>query len=407
MDRNLNKLGFVGLGLAVVGLFLSFILILEYYGQSGQVGSGLCGAMGDSGGCQEVAESKFSALRGLPLIGDLPIAVLGFAFYGSLGYGFFKLGTAKDEDSFSKTVGLLSIFLFVGLAVDLILFLISLFIIKAVCSMCLMTYLVTIASLGLLFYIKKSINASSPNFTDELKIQLPNYAIAFLAFLSLGIVSGRFAQSSSDSLGSQDSQTSYSAQISAFESSKKLGIQTDGSSFAGKADAPITIVKFADFNCGHCMHASHILNQMLVDYDGLIKVVYMNFPLDGNCNRLVGRQAPGASSCVAATASLCGEKQGKFKDVYNGLYNDTENGIMHSTASVLNVASKAGLNMNSFRSCMGSQSVQVQIQKEVNQAEKLNIQSTPSIFINDRALEPGTPDPKYLKKLLDYLVKKA
>ncbi|WCL48619.1 vitamin K epoxide reductase/DsbA family protein [Leptospira sp. GIMC2001] len=408
MDRNLSKLGFIGLGIAALGVFLSFFLILEYYGTAGEVGQGLCGIVGEPGSCKQVAESKYSALRSLPILGDVPVALLGFAYYGSLAFGFFKLGTAKSTEEVSSVVSLLFPFILLGIGIDIILFLISTLAIGTVCSMCLMTYAVTIALLALILFIKKQIDTSGEsNFVISLKKNFMNYAIAFLAFFSLGLVAGKASANDSGKVGSVSESSSYGSKIAKFESGKNLGLVTEGSAMVGDKSAPITIVKFADFNCGHCMHASHILNQMLVEYDGMIKVVYMNFPLDSNCNRLVGRAAPGASSCVAATASLCGEKQGKFREVYNGLYSDTENGVMHTAATVSNVASKSGLDMNKFRSCMSSQSVQQQLQKEIDQAEKVNIQSTPSIFINDKAIEAGTPDVNFLKALLSHLVKKA
>ena len=63
--------------------------------------------------------------------------------------------------------------------------------------------------------------------------------------------------------------------------------------------------------------------------------------------------------------------------------------------------------MNQFRQCMNSQKILKQINQEVDGAEKVNIQSTPSLFINGKALQPGTPDPVYLRKLLKHLVDKA
>ena len=208
-------------------------------------------------------------------------------------------------------------------------------------------------------------------------------------------------------MGSENGSGTFQSKITAFEAKPDLNLDLSGSAIAGNPEAPIVIVKYADFNCGHCMHTSHLLNTMIQEFDGLVKVVYMNFPLDGNCNRLVQGQRPGASSCIAATAALCADRQGKFKTVYDSLYKDTENGVMHSPSTVLNLASKASLNMNEFKSCMGSGVTTAQLEKEVNQAEKLNIQSTPSLFINDRALDPGSPDEDYLRALLKYLVNKA
>lgn len=406
MDRSLNQLGFIGLGASVIGLFLSFMLILEYYGSSGAVGESLCGAGGSVSSCQEVAESSYSAIRGVPGMGEIPIAILGFGFYGLMGFGFFQLGTAKSEERFRSFVNILFPLVIFGILVDLALLLVSVLLIQAICSMCIMTYVVTSVLFAMLFIgRKKTEGIQGDSIMDGVKKNGMNFAIAFLAFFAVGLVTGRSLSAGPESLG--NSNATGSVDIQAFESQPQRNFNTEGSAVRGSKNAPITIVEFADYNCGHCMHAAHILDQMLTEFDGMVKVVYMNFPLDGNCNRLVGRQAPGASSCVAAMAAICGDKQGKFSDIHHGLYKDNENGVMHSTPSVMNAASKVGLDMGKFRSCMSSNQIRSQINKEVDEAEKVQINSTPTIFINGKAIPPGTPDPNYLRKLLRHLVNKA
>ncbi|HNK94750.1 MAG TPA: thioredoxin domain-containing protein, partial [Leptospiraceae bacterium] len=171
-------------------------------------------------------------------------------------------------------------------------------------------------------------------------------------------------------------------------------------------NARVTIVKYADLNCGHCMHTSHILRQLLAEFPDQIKIYYKNFPLDGTCNPLVQRKDPSASSCIAASAALCANKQGKFKEVYNGLYTDTENGIRHTISSVREIATKSGVNVQQLQTCMGSTEIQNFILQEVKEGEVLNIQSTPSLYVNNKPLDPGTPNPNFLKALVEHLLAK-
>lgn len=404
MDSKFKQYGFIGLAVAVLGAVLSFVLVLEYFGSAGSIGSGLCGAMGDPGSCQRVAESSYSAIRGVPGVGDIPVALLGFSFYGAMAFGFFRLANALDEVEFHSVLNLITPFAILGILVDLVLLLVSVTLIGTICALCFLTYIVTGVILAILVIARRKVSeAVADDFVKGIKKQFANYAIAFLAFFSVGLALGKSLSAGPAPIASSDG----SEEIAFYEAQGTFQIDTTGAASLGNPNAPIVIVKYADFNCGHCMHASHILSQVLSEFDGMVKVVYMNFPLDGNCNRLVGRQSPGASSCVAATASLCGDKLGKFKEIYTGIYADNENGVMHSTASVLNVASKSGVDMGKFRACMGSGEVQKQLMKEIDEAEKLRIQSTPSLFINGKPLQPGTPDPRALRKLLVHLVKKA
>jgi protein-disulfide isomerase/uncharacterized membrane protein len=404
MQNKVKTWGWYGLGIATIGIFLSFLLILEYFGSDSSLAQGLCGLSGDSDSCKQVAESNYSAIRGIPGFGDIPIALLGFCFYGALAFGFFRIATSKSETP-DPSFGLLTVLVGIGILVDIILLGISLLLIGTLCMLCAMTYLVTLGSGFVLYQIlKKEGRSLFSDFSSSLKAQGLNFAIALLAFFAVGLTISKSLSGESKSLGNSSGQSS---EIRTFETSPVLNIDTTGASSRGSAEAPITIVKFADFNCGHCMHASHILSRVLDEFDGLVRVVYMNFPLDGNCNRLVGRKSDHGSSCIAASAAICGTKQGRFVEVYKGLYQDTENGVMHSGASVINVASKSGLNLAEFKTCMSSSSVTAQINREVDAAEKLNIQSTPSLFINGRALRPGTPDPAGLRELIKYLISKS
>ncbi|HNO26661.1 MAG TPA: thioredoxin domain-containing protein, partial [Leptospiraceae bacterium] len=91
----------------------------------------------------------------------------------------------------------------------------------------------------------------------------------------------------------------------------------------------------------------------------------------------------------------------------NALYEDSERGVRHSIPTVLEIAKNQGLNMQNFQSCLNSPEIKAKIGKDVDESDKLNIQSTPSLFINDKALDSGSPDPQFLKALIRHLSKKV
>lgn len=401
MEKKLIKFAYFGLGIAVIGLFLSFFLILEFYGSSGTIGSSLCNAISDHESCKQVAESPYSAIR-IPNILEIPVAAIGFAYYGAMGFGFWNLSKSNDIKTFKTRINLLIPFSALGIMVDFILLLISLFLIGKICSLCLLTYFVTI-SLFIVSFMgsKKLLNIEGDSIVKAFKESFLNYFLVFLGFLIFGYVVGNSLSSRPKSI---DNSNRLVESFQSFEAQPIIDVDTSGAASIGKSNAPITIIKFADYNCGHCMNTSHILDQILREFDGMVKVVYMNFPLDGNCNPLVGRNQPGASSCIAASAAICANYQNKFSEMHHALFKDNENGTFHSTATVLNHAEKYGLNMQNFKSCMSSDKVRNQIQKEVEEAGKLKIQSTPTLMVNGRLLTPGTPDPRYLKSLLRYLI---
>ncbi|EQA44516.1 vitamin K epoxide reductase family protein [Leptospira broomii serovar Hurstbridge str. 5399] len=399
------QLNYVLTGIAAIGLIISFLLIQKYFGGGDGAAKALCDALSESGSCDKVSESSFSAIRNIPFFGDVPIALFGFAFYGFIGFLFVWAERYKEKEA--DYTRLAFYLLILGLIVDISLFLVSSLVIEAICGLCVATYLVTLALLGIT-YIKfkaiqeKTITKVFPVITKDIL----NFAIALLIFLLIGQVFGKISGPSLTA-GEHSGASQIARSLAEYEAAPVIPIDITGSSFQGDANAPITIVKFADFNCGHCMHTSHILKGILRDYEGIVKVVYKNFPLDGNCNRLVQRSSPQASSCVAASAAICADKQHKFPVIYDGLYADNELGVMHTPATVLKLAESNGLDMNSFRSCLASPAVRQQIAKEVDDAEKMDIRSTPSLFINNKAIRSGTPDEKFLRELINSLIKKV
>ncbi|TGN20760.1 thioredoxin domain-containing protein [Leptospira idonii] len=408
MDR--KKLNIIGIAASIAGLVLSFLLAVEYFGLgTDNIANSACSAMGGGSSCLKVAESSFSAIPNVPILGDVPIALFGFGFYGVLSFLFFLNLRPSDEESFQTRSLLIVAIAALGFLLDIVLFGISVGIIGTVCQLCAFTYLVTfiIGVTGVL--LVKEVKADYQKLKSAIVSTIGTLALVFFFSFSVGYASSKLTASpSSNTLStSKGMDTSeIEKKVAEYEASPALNIDISGSASIGKKDAPITIVKYADFNCGHCLHTSHILHTVLSEYDGMVKVVYRNFPLDGSCNHFVQQARPGASSCVAAMASICADKQGKFEQMYRGLYDNTEKGVAHSTSTVLNLANTLSLNVNQLKACMSSKEASDQLNKEIEEAGRLNIQATPSLYINDKRIDSGTPNPVFLKTLLDRLIKK-
>jgi len=408
MTKQLRILLITGSVLAFLGMVLSGILIIEYFEPGSKIAGTLCSASDHGSSCTKVAMSEFSGIRNVPLLGDIPVALLGFTFYGFIGFIFiFSLKGSLEE--IQGHLAFLLLLLGLGAVVDIALFAVSTTLIKAVCSLCLYTYFVTFSLLVVTFFALKPLIAGGNMISkiSEFSKNKLTYSLIFCAFFAGGIVFGSAVKpSNSHSISdASDKKSKIENDLKVYEKTPKVEIDIRSTPYAGDKNAPITIVKYADFNCGHCMHTSHILKMILAEYTGIVKVVYKNFPLDGNCNRFVQRLAPNASSCVAASASICADRQGKFMPVYTGIYSDTEKGVMHTASSVSQIASSSGLNIAQFQKCMGTTETRDQILKEVEEAGKLRIESTPSLFVNNKPIPSGTPDIDFLRALIKQLMK--
>ncbi len=413
IDR--KKLSLFGVLVSIFGIIFSAILISEYYGNTNEYISTACSALGSGDSCKIVAQSVYSAIRDVPVLGDIPVAQLGFSFYGFVGSLFFILFRTKDEDSKKGIVYFLLTILGFGILIDLILLFISITQIKTVCIFCALTYVVTISLFLISYLMVKSMNEKEPIINSikthgksALQKNLLNFAIIFLFFFACGTGIGKFFGLTETDSGEkpQINPAILKAKIEEFYKKENKGINLSEAPSIGPKNALVKIVKYADFNCPHCMHASKTISQLRAEYPNDIQVFYKNFPLDGACNFLVQRKTPDASSCVASFASLCAAKQNKFDEMYHGLYENLELGTRHSPSSVMMLATKIGLNTDKFKTCLSSPEIAAFVNREVKEGEKLKIESTPSLFINDKPLDAGTPNETFFRELIKDIISK-
>jgi len=73
----------------------------------------------------------------------------------------------------------------------------------------------------------------------------------------------------------------------------------------GGANAPVTIVESADFQCPYCKKSEATLNALLSKYAGRVKLAFLDFPLTE-----IHSQAE-----EAAEAARCAGEQAKFESI--------------------------------------------------------------------------------------------
>src|SRR5262245_21005812 len=80
--------------------------------------------------------------------------------------------------------------------------------------------------------------------------------------------------------------------------------------FKGSEKAPVTIVKFEDFQCPFCKQVQATFTQLLSKYGNKVKIVHRDFPID-SLHPQARRAAEGAR---------CANEQGKFWTYHDKLY---------------------------------------------------------------------------------------
>ena len=167
----------------------------------------------------------------------------------------------------------------------------------------------------------------------------------------------------------------YMENIIASQQSSLINLE-NGSPPLGSESAPITIVKFGDYQCEACYHWFHNTRSTLIDNyieTGKAKLVFVDLPFLGR------------DSITAAQASYCAEDQGKYWEYHTMLYTFQEVEAYDSgwaDRDRLNAfASSLDMNMDEFNECMDSSKYKNRVKANFDEAVRNGVQSTPTFIL--------------------------
>lgn len=217
--------------------------------------------------------------------------------------------------------------------------------------------------------------------TQELKIMI----IVGIVTVSL-LVGGVFL------LSSQNTNNANADQIDSSKLVRSWSHQTATDS----ADKKITIVEFADFQCPACAAAYPVIQRVKEEYKEDLNFVYRHFPL---MQHRYGK--------ISAKAAEAAGEQGKFWEMYSKLYltQDQWGNSSNPEADFERFANELGLDINKFKSDLSSDEISDRINKDVSDALDLNVNSTPTLFINGERIA-GAPQYEQLKSKIETLLNK-
>ncbi|HVI07669.1 MAG TPA: thioredoxin domain-containing protein [Candidatus Binatia bacterium] len=139
----------------------------------------------------------------------------------------------------------------------------------------------------------------------------------------------------------------------------------------GRADAPVTMVEFTDYQCPFCRKfESDSFAQIKKEYidTGKVRFVSRDLPLDFHPN------AP-----AAAMAARCAGDQGKFWQIRDAMMLDSATDL--GPDALIKYGEKVSLDMTSYRTCLSDKKYTEDIKKDSVDAGKLGISGTPSFVI--------------------------
>jgi protein-disulfide isomerase len=143
----------------------------------------------------------------------------------------------------------------------------------------------------------------------------------------------------------------------------------------GPADAPVTIIEFADFECPYCAHAFGEIDTAVNNtYKGKVRLVWKNFPLNMH---------PWAEQ--AAIAAECAKQQNPdaFWGFARDLYRDqTEITPQNLRQHIDDYTKSLSLDDKVMDACILGKSADAYVQRDMKDGEAVHINSTPTFIVN-------------------------
>lgn len=148
----------------------------------------------------------------------------------------------------------------------------------------------------------------------------------------------------------------------------------------GAADAPVTIVEFADFQCPFCQHAAGILKELQSKPEGRkVRVVFRHFPLNFH---------PWAQ--IAAEAAACVNLQSPehFWEIHDWIFENQKTiSAVNARARLLETVGKIqGIDVKAYQSCIGTSHIDQLIKQDIATGAAYDVRGTPTFFINGRRI---------------------
>lgn len=139
----------------------------------------------------------------------------------------------------------------------------------------------------------------------------------------------------------------------------------------GRADAPVVLVEYADYECPYCQQIQPALHKLAAEFAGKLTVAFKDVPLPNHAN-----------AQKASEAAHCAGGQGKYWEYHDLLFagKQYEIGKLKDTARTLKLDGAV------FDKCLDSGQHADLVKGMLAEAQGLGLPGTPGFFINGRFL---------------------
>jgi uncharacterized membrane protein/protein-disulfide isomerase len=362
---------------------------------------------GSAFSCAAVYESPYGSVRGIPVaIGGVIWFALAFLLAVAAGVSRGRAGTT---DTLRMNLqGYLFVLSTLALAAVMYLGYASFVILKAVCVLCVLTY---VAVVGIFLSVGGAsgvpVRSLPRRAAGDLNALVRTPAALVLALLfvvgSVSLVAffprdspGPAARSSAPATAPRSSgQQSEFERWYAAQPRVPIAEPTDG--------AAVLILKFNDYQCPACGTTYHnyrpILSKWAADRPGAVRFVAKDYPLDPSCNPNLTKPMHEAA-CAAAVAVRLSRERNRADAMEEWLYTH-QSGL---TLEAVKQAARDVGGVTDFDARLGA--MLTLVRGDIQQATQLGVRSTPTFFINGVKVIGGLR-PEYFDAAIAYELERA
>ena len=375
--------------LSVIGFALSVKLAMIYYSANYDryALSSFC-SINEFVDCDGAARTKVSQFLGIPL-----------AYWGMLFYLLTMFLTFVDKlknikflkflEVFKNPMAYITVIGTFAFIVSMSLAGISIWKIKKLCILCVVTYFIDflialIPAHDWKDYIK-SFKTTVFDFIDGVK----KYPKTFVILLVLSISFLTYSEMTDCFIP----HMKKAKEILKYMALKENPYAVTGN-VLGSENADVIIELYSDYGCPICYVNNIMLHKVVQEYSN-VKVVHYNTPYDKECNYEISMTMhPGG--CYMAKAALAAGDQGNYWGMSSLLY---ENHPMNDE-DLIPLINKLGLDKNRFLKYMKSKVADTKLQEELYKSYENNVDATPTMFVNGDK-QVGIMSYSDLQKLLE------
>lgn len=397
--------------LSIIGAYLSIELLKLHSDPSSHsaVIDSLC-SPDEKSGCRAVNSSDASTML------SMPVAFWGLLFY-LLVFGLSIVYLAAPEKLLLQGIFGISI---LALLADIYFFIYMVAALGDLCLICIFTYAATLGIVVFSFLALKEQGVGFfPDFSglerSSAPLALPVVMLGLLV-VSVSLViffgihqPGKSAESKSAVMPYINYlQFAIDGFIEEHDKSAAFPMSQEHSARKGPLKVTLEVTEFADFLCPACKRAGGVLKEIFQAHPSEIAVTYRHYPLDMECNPAITRPMH-VGACQLSYASYCAQVQNRFWQMHDLIFARQEqlSGQMRDVKNqkkvLTGLARELFLDTNRFLKCIDSDQAKKAIMRDINDANRMTVSSTPTIYIDGK--KSGFPVPFLIEQLIE--VKKS